>query len=93
LQLVGDVESYPVRIAQNKAGSSNLDDSANLFWSIHSESVEIAGASKKEMMAIRLEVNTLFHQTFSFPNDNIDVTYLACVIRRRTREAWSIENF
>lgn len=92
LQLVGDVESYPVRVARNDSGSSNIQDAANMFWSIHSEAVKgTAGASQIEMDAIRSEVNTVFHEIFSFPNDNIDVTYLACVIRRRTREAWSVQ--
>jgi hypothetical protein len=89
LQLVGDVESYTVRIARNEAGSSDIEDCANIFWSIHSNAVKGAGANQNEMKAIQSEVNTLFHETFSFSNDHVDVTYLACVIRRRTREAWS----
>jgi hypothetical protein len=89
LQLVGDVETYPVRIARNETGNSNIEDSAGMFWSIHSEMVKRAGANQEEMKAIQSEVNTMFRETFSFPNDNVDITYLACVIRKRTREAWS----
>ncbi|CAB9514834.1 benzothiadiazole-induced S-adenosyl-L-methionine salicylic acid carboxyl methyltransferase 1 [Seminavis robusta] len=89
LALVGDVETYNVRLGTDGGEQSNeIQGASDMFWSIHAKAVQSAGATETELEAVRRETESVFHELFS-SGDGVNVTYLACVIRRRTREAWS----
>lgn len=82
LKLV-DAKTYTVNV-----GQGSIDGTFEMFWSIHRGSVLGAGATKTELESVRKETKTMFRMLYD-PQDGVNVTYLACLIRRRTRRAWS----
>jgi SAM dependent carboxyl methyltransferase len=89
LALVGDVETYSVRIGGHAQKDGGIQAAFEMFWSIHAGAVEGAGgATDAELEAVRRETQTVFHEVFS-PQEGVNITFLACLIRKKTRESWS----
>jgi hypothetical protein len=81
---VVDVREYE---AITGGGSDTLDGACNLFWAIHGGSVESAGATEKELVVIRARLREVFDEFYD-PRAGVRGTFLACVLRRRTRKPW-----
>jgi SAM dependent carboxyl methyltransferase len=88
LALVGDVETYSVRIGDHAEHGSNIQGAFDMFWSIHAGAVEGGGATDAEMGAVCRETQAVFHEVFS-SQEGVNITFLACLIRKRTRESWT----
>mmetsp|Transcript_15338 Transcript_15338/g.27819 ORF Transcript_15338/g.27819 Transcript_15338/m.27819 type:complete len:428 (-) Transcript_15338:44-1327(-) len=84
LELV-DVEAFP---AITGGGSQSIESVAELFWSIHSGAVKTAGPSEEELECIRRETMQVFADIYD-SKKGVPSTFVACVIRRRTRNQWS----
>jgi hypothetical protein len=67
-------------------GNDTLDGACNLFWAIHGGSVESAGATEEELVAIQTRLREVFDEFYD-PRAGVR-TFLACVLRRRTRKPW-----
>ena len=86
-----DVAAYNVVIGketQLQDNSSIFQGSFDMFWSIHQGAIRDAGATDMELEAIRIATRHKWEKVYN-PEKGINVTYVACVIRKRTREAWS----
>ena len=64
------------------------DNVFKLFWSIHSGAVMKAGPTEKEINAIREATREFFDDLYD-PFHGVESKFVVCVIRRRTRSAWS----
>jgi hypothetical protein len=83
LELV-DVRSYSTVTG---GGQATLEGPFELFWSIHSGAVKSAGATQAELKCVKQETRRVFDETYD-PQNGIPSTFLACVVRRRTRRSW-----
>eukprot|EP00977_Amphora_coffeiformis_P014482 scaffold4060_cov190-Amphora_coffeaeformis.AAC.16 len=81
LKLV-DAKAYNVNVAKD-----SIDGAFDMFWSIHCGAISGAGATMDELECIRHATQTMFHSLFN-ADDGVNITYLACLIRRQTRKAW-----
>jgi SAM dependent carboxyl methyltransferase len=79
-----DVLAYPVLMGKGDTFQGTFE----MAWSIHEGAIRSAGATDAELEAIRLETQKLWAETYH-PEQGIEMTYVACVIRRKTRKAWS----
>jgi hypothetical protein len=86
LELV-DVRSYSTVTG---GGQETLEGPFELFWSIHSGAVKLAGATLAELKCVnsKEETRRVFDETYD-PHRGIPSTFLACVVRRRTRRSWT----
>ena len=89
--LLSLVDILPYTVSVGKADSpndNNFQGGFDMMWSIHQGAIKGAGASPAELQAIRLETRRIYDDLYD-PAEGISITYVACVIRRRTRKAWS----
>lgn len=86
LELV-DVRSYPTVTG---GGQETLEGPFELFWSIHAGVVKLAGASEDELSCVKLETRRVFDELYD-EGAGIPSTFVACVIRRRTRRPWTTQ--
>lgn len=83
LQLV-NCQSVP---AVTKGDDDVLGGAFNLYWSIHSHSIEGADPTEEEMRNIKVETRRVFDEIYD-NEAGIPSMFVACTLRRRTRERW-----
>ncbi|KAL7533513.1 hypothetical protein ACHAXR_005275 [Thalassiosira sp. AJA248-18] len=66
---------------------TKLGGAFELFWSIHSHSIANANPTKNELECIKKETRTVFDEIYD-SDVGIPSSFVACVLRRRTREQW-----
>jgi hypothetical protein len=86
LELV-DLQTYQEVVA-TEDGSGTLDGACDLFWAIHGGCLVTAGATPEESLAVQSCMRDVFEELYD-PSDEVRVTFLACVLRRRTRPRWN----
>lgn len=68
-------------------GEDTLGGAFELFWIIHSHSIASANPSANELKCIRTETRQMFDEIYN-PDVGIPSSFVACTLRRRTRERW-----
>ena len=81
------VDCKPVPTITKGDEDDVVDGAFDLFWSIHSHSVESAKPSEKELECIKEETRRVFHEIYD-ADVGVPSTFIACTLRRRTREPW-----
>jgi hypothetical protein len=88
LELV-DLQTYQTAVVTDDDGSGTLLDGAcDLFWAIHGGCLVTADATPEESAAVQSCMRDVFEELYD-PSDGVRVTFLACVLRRRTRPPWN----
>ena len=72
-------------------GNDPLGGAFDLFWSIHSHSIENANPTEEEMRCIKTETRRVFGEIYD-ADVGIPSSFVACTLRRRTRERWGSSN-
>ena len=71
----------------NGDGDNPLGSVFDLYWGIHLHSIEGAGPITEEMESMKAETLRVFDDTYGGKR-GIPNTFVACTLRRRTREQW-----
>ncbi|KAI2508027.1 hypothetical protein MHU86_6434 [Fragilaria crotonensis] len=75
------VESRQLKLSLGVGDEVSMDHAFQMLWSVHQGAIRAGGASDDEMNYIRDEASSVSKQWFD-PSTGVEVTYLACTIRR-----------
>ena len=69
------------------SGDDVIGGAFDLFWSIHSNSIISSGATDEEMNTLKEETRRVFDELYT-AKEGISSTFVALVVRKRTRVKW-----
>ena len=75
------VESRTLKLNVGVGDEVSMEHAFQMLWAVHQGAIRAGGASDDEMKSIRDEACTVSQQWFD-PSTGVEVTYLACTIRR-----------